>query len=37
MGHSRTFVILITALTCFAWATACDEPPEATTVTVTVS
>ena len=37
MGRSQVFVILITALTCFAWATACDEPPEATTVTVTPS
>ena len=31
-------VILITALTCFAWASACDdEPPRATTVTVAPS
>ena len=36
MGRYRV-VILIAALTCFAWASACDEPPMATTVTVTPS
>ena len=36
MGRSRV-VILITALTCFTWMSACDDPPMATEVTVTPS